>query len=392
MDYIVLNTNREKIYIIDDYVSAIWTERFDEAGDFEIIMRMNTSVLDFIKKDYYLTKEDTDRVMLIENIEITTDEEEGDRLKLTGRSMEIILNRRIVLEKTSFSATYDDDGNATFPNLQNGIRSLMNDNVIQPKISARQIPFIFATSDDANITKLTFEAQYYGENIYDIVTALCKEKHIGFKVTFASPDDGVNDRFQFALIAGVDRTYDQMENPHVVFSPENDNLYGGSYFNSNAIYRNVAIVAGEVEETEKINNDDGTETIKETRTVITVGTKIGLERREIFVDASDITRDVDEITTLSEPQYAAHLKQRGIDTLIENLEVEVFDGEISEIPMYEYGKDFFIGDKVQVVDTYGHEGKAYISEFISSCDAAGIKKYPTFITIEEGEYDYEQND
>ena len=73
-------------------------------------MRMNDVILDAVKKGYYLIKEDTDRVMLIENIEIIADAEDGDRFKITGRSIETILNRRIVLEKTSFSATRRNSG------------------------------------------------------------------------------------------------------------------------------------------------------------------------------------------------------------------------------------------------------------------------------------------
>ena len=38
-------------------------------------------------------------------------------------------------------------------------------------------------------------------------------------------------------------------------------------------------------------------------------------------------------------------------------------------------------------DEYGHEGQAYISEFIISQDASGISAYPTFITLQEGDYD-----
>lgn len=116
----------------------------------------------------------------------------------------------------------------------------------------------------------------------------------------------------------------------------------------------------------------------------------GITRREIFADASDVEIEEDDDTTLTVAQYRAHLRQRGIDTLIENLEYEAFEGEVEATQMYKYGEDFFMGDRVQLEDGYGHEGKAYISEFIISHDMSGVNMYPTFITIQEGEYDVDE--
>ena len=114
---------------------------------------------------------------------------------------------------------------------------------------------------------------------------------------------------------------------------------------------------------------------------------MGIARREIFADASDISIEEDDATTLTVEQYRAHLKQRGIDTLIDNLEYEAFEGEVEATIMYKYGEDFFMGDRVQLEDEYGHEGRAYISEYIISQDTSGINMYPTFITLQEGDYD-----
>ena len=36
MEILVLNTNFESVYIIDSCISMIWTDRYNEYGDFEI--------------------------------------------------------------------------------------------------------------------------------------------------------------------------------------------------------------------------------------------------------------------------------------------------------------------------------------------------------------------
>lgn len=372
-----MDTEFKMVGIIDTFVSLIWTDRYDEAGDFELLLPMDTPVTNLIKEDYYLVIDESEHAMIIEDITITTDAEEGKRLKVTGTSLEKILDRRIVWNKTIFNKTYVGDTTEvdTVPSLQDAITQLLDENVTSSAaIAARQIKnFVYEKSTDETITNLTIEAQYYGESIYEIVSTLCKENQIGFKVTLNS-----NNQFVFKLYAGVDRTYDQIENPYVVFSPGNDNLFNSSYYRGKSSFKNVALVSGD-------DSDD--ENKKEYQQPVQVGNAIGIERREIFTDGSDISITVDDDTTLTPTQYAAHQKQRGIDTLIDHLEYEAFEGEVEAIIMYKYGEDFFMGDYVQLEDEYGHEGQAYISEFIISQDASGISMYPTFITLQEGDYD-----
>ena len=377
MEVKVLDTEFKMVGIIDTFISLIWTDRYDEAGDFELLLPMDTPVLKVIKEDYYLTVDESEHAMIIEDITITTDIEEGRRLKITGYSLEKILDRRIVWEKTVFKKTYIGDTTVVdkVPLLQDAITQLLDENVTaSAKMAARQIKnFTYEKSTDEAITKLTIEAQYRGESIYEIVSSLCKEHQIGFKILLND-----NNQFVFKLYAGADRTYDQIENPYVVFSPDNDNLFNSSYYRAKSSFKNVALVVGEEEE------DTAGKTFQST---VVVGNELGVARREIFADGSDIPIKEDDDTTLTDEQYRAHLKQRGIDTLIDHLEYEAFEGEVEATIMYKYGEDFFMGDYVQLEDEYGHQGQAYISEFIISQDASGISMYPTFITLQEGDYD-----
>lgn len=371
MNILVMNTNFESVGIIDTYISLIWTDRYNEAGDFEMVIPYSQKIIDIAKEDYYLINELSEHVMIIEEIYITTDVEEGEQVTIKGHSLEQILNRRIIWNKTNFTKTYSSESDTigTIPNLQDGIKQILEENIISPAINARRISnFIFEESTDPYITSLTLEAQYRGEDIYETIKELCIENGIGFKITLNS-----NYQFVFALYSGADRTYDQIENPYIVFSPNNDNLFNSSYCRSKSSFKNVTLVAGEEAE-------DGSQT------TIVVGNELDLNRREIFTDASDVSATIDE-TELTDAQYKAHLKQKGIDTLIDNLEVEAFDGEVEATIMYKYGEDFFMGDIVQIEDEYGHEGQAYISEFIISQDDSGINMYPTFITLQEGDYD-----
>ena len=136
-----------------------------------------------------------------------------------------------------------------------------------------------------------------------------------------------------------------------------------------------------------VSEEEEDEAGKTIQATVVVGNELGIARREIVADGSDIPIQEDNEITLTDEQYKAHLKQRGIDTLMDHLEYEALEGEVEATIMYKYGEDFFMGDYVQLEDEYGHQGKAYIAEFIISQDASGINMYPTFITLQEGDYD-----
>ena len=105
---------------------------------------------------------------------------------------------------------------------------MLNENIIEPILVARQIDnFVFEASTDPLITELTIEAQYNGENLYNTIQTLCQINNIGFKITLT--DNGF---FVFKLYSGTDRSYDQLINPYVTFSPKFENIINSNYIES----------------------------------------------------------------------------------------------------------------------------------------------------------------
>ena len=99
--------------------SLLWVDRYNSYGDFELYFAMDPQLLTYLKEDYYLWLEDSEHCMIIENIKINADTEEGAHLIVTGRSLESILERRIIWEQRIFSG-----------NLQNAIQKMLNENII----------------------------------------------------------------------------------------------------------------------------------------------------------------------------------------------------------------------------------------------------------------------
>lgn len=354
MDLFVLNKDLDVIAIIDSYKSFIWTDRYQEYGDFELYLAADPTSLDYLKVDHYLWIRTSEHVMIIEGIQIESSAEDGDYFTITGRSLESILERRVVWGLKNITG-----------NLQNGIQTLLNENIINPSKPERKISnFIFEASTDPAITELTIDTQYTGDNIYELLNALCVERGIGFKITLNE-----NKQFVFKLYAGVDRSYAQFDNPYVIFSPNFDNIIDSNYSESKAGLKNVTLVGGEGEGTE--------------RRYTAVGDTSGLDRREIFTDARDVSSEDDEGNPITDDEYIALLRQRGKETLAENKYTASFEGQAETTIMFKYGEDFFQGDIVQVADAYGHETKARVLEVITSEDEEGFSVYPTFEMVED---------
>ena len=351
MELLVLNTNFEALGIIDNYESLIWTDRYDAYGDFELYVSVTPNLLNLLKEDYYLWLKESEHIMIIESISITSDAENGNDLVITGRSLESILERRIVWGQKVLTG-----------NLQSAIQTLLTEAIISPSITDRKIDnFIFESSTDTRIINLLVDVQVTGDDLHSVIQTLCKINYIGFKIR-------LNDlnQFVFSLYMGKDRSYNQTINSYVIFSPNFENIANSNYYRSKTDFKNVTLVGGE---------DEGIY-----RKTVTVGSGSGLNRRELFTDARDISSDV-EGGTLTESEYASKLTARGYEKLAEHLVKNAFDGEVEATQLFKYGEDFFIGDIVQLSDDYGNEGIVSITELILSQNKEGLSLCPTFKTV-----------
>ena len=351
MNLYVLDKNFKVLTIIDQYKSLIWTDRYDKPGDFELELSAGAASLQHIQEDCYIWWNKSEHHMIVESISIETDVDDGNHVTISGRSLESILDRRIVWGQTNLKG-----------GLQAQLKALLTNNIISPSDTNRKIAnFIFEDSTDETITALTIDTQFTGDGIDEVVETLCQSDGIGYKILLDSQN-----RFVFGLYAGADRSYNQTANPYAVFSPKFDNLVSSNYYHSKETYKNVTLVAGEGEGSD--------------RKMLSVGTESGLERRELFTDANDISSTTDG-GTLTTAEYNALLTARGNEKLAENTVSTAFEGEVEMNRPFQYGKDFNVGDIVQIVNEYGVESQVRIVEIVMSDDETGFTVYPTFEAV-----------
>ena len=352
-DLFILDRDFKTIFLVDKFESFIWTDRYYDNGEFEIYSSPEDKILSYAIKDYYLYKASSEHMMIIDGLEIQSDTEMGNHLIIRGRSLESLLDRRVVWDQTVLNGDF-----------QNGVKTLINQAIISPSISDRAISnFVFEDSDDPYILEQTIDTQFTGDNLLDVIRNMCQEKKVGFKITLND-----NNEFVFKLYYGKNRSYSQTANPYVIFSPNFENIINSNYLEDKVTLKNVALVAGE----DRDRN----------RKIKIVGSGSGIDRRELYVDARDIQSEVDG-QTIPDVQYYAMLEQRGNEKLAENKETIAFEGEVEAYKKFIYGESFFMGDIVQVENEYGMTGTARVTEFVMSHDASGKKSYPTFTTEDE---------
>lgn len=350
MELYVLDQNYNKIGVIDDYESIIWTTRYYEAGDFELQLPASSQNVELLIEDNYIRRFDDDTVMIIEKIHVETDIANGNYIIAAGRCLKSLLDRRVCWKLQSYRGTPEAC-----------MRDIVTRNIISPSIAARKIDnFILGESKGFSGS---MEAQFTGDNVLDAVVNICKSYGLGFKVSL---NDSNN--FVFDIYQGADRSHLQADNLPVVFSPDNGNIIQTTYEKNKQYYKNTALIAGEGEGTARAYNS--------------VGTASGLKRREMFVDANDIKTEVEDEegnkSTLTAAQYNAALAQRGNENLSEVAVTEVFEGSVDTSILYVYKEDFFLGDIVSAVNDYGIKAAPQITEIIESENSSGYSVIPTF--------------
>lgn len=380
LEIIVLDASFVPIFVIDNYESLIWTVRYSRAGDFELYMEMNAELFQDLTADtVYFMLEESDRLMIPETWEITTDLEEGDKLIVRGRSLESTLDRRVVIQQSPIL-----EGSEA----QDVILTMIYENCVQPNETERILWPEMSLSRSASVAGNTMSGQFYGSSVLDAVTTICEEFALGFKLT-RDPETG---KIEFLLYAGLDRSASQTERPYVVFSPEYDNLISSDYTVDTSTFRNVAFVSGQAKNADGGNSVTGTTLTLDSGTTgmrpeRTVGDASGLNRYEVFVDASGLSwstqepsEDGQSLTTVdvTEEEYAAMMDQEGENQLLESAATKSIEASVDPEQTFVFGRDYFLGDIVYIENQYGVGASARVVEVIFSQDANGEVIYPTF--------------
>lgn len=351
MELWIYNDSFSPLGVVDTAPSIIWANRYRQCGDMELYVPATDEmrsllIFDAELEDRFVVRRDDEMACFIERTEIVTDEEKGDFLLVTGRCLRSIYARRIVWDQTNLSGT-----------VENGLRRLVADAFMADQPPGRKYaPLRLAPAHGYTDT---MEKQITGGEVLAAMEEICAANNYGMKVTI-NPRQGT---MTADFYRGTDRTAGQRVNPRVIFSEEYGNLLGTNHTRDATNYKTVAKVAGE-----------GEGTARRSIVVSRTGQTEGLRRREMYVDARDISSNDGEIPA---EEYDGLLLNRGSSAMAEAAIVESMTGSV--LPrQYVYGRDYFLGDMVTVIDKYGSQADAQVLEVVEVWDENGYTATPTF--------------
>lgn len=345
---------REGLY--DRFVSLIWTERFNSKGDFELILPSTAANRNTFVTGRKLALNESYRVMEVETVEDSTDDEGRALLTIKGPSLEVMMEDRVArhaMNSTTTEPKWILTGTPGFI-----ARKIFNDICALGTLDLDDIIPFLADVDllpDDSIPEpadsITVEVEI--QSVYDAVKNLCDLYDLGFRLL----RNFDNSQLVFNIYAGSDRTSQQSILPSVLFSPDLDNLKNVTEFKSTEGAKNVAYVFSPVG-FRVVTPQDVDPNIA------------GFDRRVLWVNADDITEtDV--------PTANALMDQRGKEALSQARSFGGFDGEINQNSQYKYGTDYQLGDLVEIRNTDGFANVMRVTEQIFVQDNEGERSYPT---------------
>jgi len=360
MELFTLNDKIQPDDIIDNYQSLVWTERYTEWGDFELVIDEGLGRAEGLGRGSFLGMSASRRVMVVETIE-----EPGDgTLKITGRSIEFLLADRInhVAAIASGAASTTQKKTDTPSNLATFFfTSTCQSNTLIPQDN---LPFVKTGSPGLSgnipLPTDTVDYEYSEASVYDTIQTICGTFQLGFAIVRSLSTN--SELTQFQVYTGSDRSSWQTTLPPVIFSPELGTLENQSAIESDASLKTVAYVFGQ--KGSRIVYADGFDT-----------EMVGLARRVMYVDASDVAYTAG--ATLN-----SVLDYRGRQALAEQRSAIAFDGEIPTTIPYKYGIDYNLGDIVERRNIRGYATKMMVTEQIFMSDNEGERSYPTLTSLE----------
>lgn len=338
----IRDTTTELIGIIDTANSIIWHSIYFGVGDFEIYTQATPSALNMLKIGHYVTRPNDIEVGIIEKINIANDTENGVMITASGRFAKSILDRRIIyrLSGTVNRATVLQG------NVEANVRSLVQNNAITCSFDAKRNIALLELGEIAGFDDIIVDEngnaaqkQVSYENLLTYTDEVLKEYGLASVVVL----DTERKKLQYIVYKGVDRSINNAENiDAVVFSQEFDNLSASAYAFDTTPEKNAALIGGEGEGVARFY-------------ALLAGTETDLQRREIFVDASSISKtyedENEEEQAYTDAEYTALLKAQGRQDIAPLVTVESFAGTIDIINgNYVLNRDFSLGDIVSVQD------------------------------------------
>lgn len=354
MEIYSLNDNFTIKEIIEDFESFVWAERFNDVGDFELVVPYSERSEEFLRLDTFVGMDASDRVMKIENV-LDFEEDDGGRfLKVSGRSLEYLLEYRSIF---GFWIIDEEKPYVVSGLAHEIIDKALRDTLIEPfQGEHEKLPYYTEGTrypEDNNIyfdEVLTYSITKPMKAM-DYIKELAKPYRVGFRI-YRHPTQA---RLYVNTYVGSNRTSEQNVHNPVIFS---------RYLGNVEKLENLKTNKDRIDRVQVYSESGFSE-------VWWDNAPLGVFHKTVSIDVKE---PEEAITREEKNAYRIH---RGYEVLMKSRDLEVSDCEVSKTNDYIYKEDYHLGDLVDVFDHLGNTIRMRVVEQIFTKDENGDRSYPT---------------
>lgn len=370
MEIYILDGMLRPIDVVDVFISMVWTERFAEIGDFELIVIADQTNKRRFVDNTLISITESMGVMRVEIIEEKADADGRQILRIRGRDLLSLLEGRVAIERYGMP-TPGTQPSWVIPGISPvyAIQYMFERVCVYGDLSADDIiPFVqngqslYPPSTIPEPSDADFE--FKPGPLFRAMKEIADIYDLGIRF-YKDPDAS---KLYFNVYTGNDRTTTQTVNTPVVFSPDMQNLTDTTEFTDRSKHFNVVHVL--YIRKNEFDNEVVDEVVVTDDEIAVQNT--GLDRRAKVLVVTSISEDI--------PDIPAYLYQLGMEEIRKSRPFGAFDGEVTQHSNYVYGRDYYMGDIVEVRSSTGSSAHMRVVEQIFVQDESGQRSYPTLIT------------
>jgi hypothetical protein len=375
--------------VIQGWTSIMWVERFLRPGEFELIAPLASGLREMLPGGSYITHTNSREIMVVENHDIKPQQDAGPILTITGRSLDVLLQERMLGYDTVDYRTGNGTGwDKKTHTINSGNAGDQIKQLIEESITDQQkndgMPFVGLSvvkdtpiSDGNTLPAMSLDVT--GQTIHSVASEIAKSNHLGFAIDRKIDPD---EKATFLISEGRDRAR------RVSFSNEEGELKSADYFYSirnrkNVIFWTSTWLQG---------------SYPRDITPLDIPDSV----RMIYLDVSDLDSDVERSDGQDENAIPDKLTSQKRASIVSAAEVRAarqlesgHDLEITNVTIapnttrFQFRKDYLLGDLVGVVGSYSTKSKMRVIEHVEVEDSLGTQNYPTLeaypgIDMQEG--------
>lgn len=374
---------------IDDFISAIWTERYSIAGDCQLVVPATEDLIDKLAPDTYLALNGSNEIMILETQNI-----EKSLLTVKGRTLVTFLDQRPIWFRNPATDPPDNERIMDYTDSTRKPGEFISHVVNKMVIDTTPFTGEFANAnlswEQEEIPSLTLgliDASGVAKRLsvpigplYSGIAQVAEAEGVGIRLLleYADPVSGYS--LKFDTYRGTDHTTDG-PGELVRLVPELDSIQDLKEVRSNALYKNVVYVYYQGILTKHLAEPELPE-------------PEGLKRRVLITNAEGepVGRKVEYSylrggwggyprTVVGSTEIAAFREQNAKDALANANYIRAIDGQTSPANDYKFGTHYGLGDVIELEGVTGAISKARITEYIRSQDQTGEREYPTITVV-----------